>query len=1182
MLALSLSGPVRVAPAPSLEPPVVAHGVRGGFTENRGQWDAKAKFMAHTATVDVWVTQTGLVYNWHGPSESKGVHTAFHREPSKPNDDAVSVDFVGATGAGKPLGLQPMPGHTNFYKGNLKAANIRQFGEATIQDLYPGIDLVAYIDKQEQRPRYDLVVHPGADPNQIKMRFGHAKNLKTDKDGQLSYETRFGKVQETRQMAYQKSDHGPDFQFLPAQVLNPDGTVSFDTTGYRKDRTLVIDPLVWATYIGGTDGDTEVTNFKVDAAHNVYTCGTTTATDLPVVGATNPLTGAQDVFLAKFDSAGNCLFTTYYGGSADDTPAAIGLDTSGNLYIAGSTASTNLPVVLAPSGSLAAVNGFWAEFNASTGAIESARYLQDLNGLTFTLKAGAFGSDGKAYLAGLCDQGGGANLETFTLSSFNITHNTTFTNFSGQIQNLALDSANNVFVAGSTNRNTTLDGYQSNLGDPSNPGIDSNAIVLQLDPTMSAVQHGTYLGGLGEIFCAGLAIDPSDSVFVTAATNDAGLGVSYPLTAGALNVGNLSHGGVVSKLSNDLSTLQASCLFSGPSVGTIGPIAVDSAGNPVFFTATETVAAMPLTWDYFSGHFSPIVIAKLNPTLDTELYGTYYGTTATLTVPQIAVDDQNFIYFAGQAEGDIIETTPGAFQTALPSNDSGYMVVIDPHVTPGLQRIASDRGATPALAGGVGKQVNVSVYFAEPDGTHVTLTSPDPNVYVNGGTTGTYVVTGSVHVASFAVTADDVATAKTVTLTASDGTNTLTIPVTIQPFVRLIVLRPTSAQAGTALTAYVYPYEVPQTDQSISIVSDPLGDIFDGGTTIKGISSGASISGPTTASLSTAYYDATVVGTITASLDGGASSASTSFTFIGPQVTSLAFSPTIVGAGKSSTLTMHTSSLAPDDVVYHFASSNPALAPDIDLTVPQNAANGSANVTVGQTFGTANIQVNYTGILDGVKKVIPLTINPNTLGSILISSGKAASVEGETLGLIASLRYKSATDLAFQVTSNYPSTAANFQFTVPAGTTFVGVPFPTISTGLTASRTLTLSVQWLGADGATPTGPIMKASTLVVPLLSSITLSGTTVKGGTDITGTITFAIPYDRSQSITVMSGNPVAYFNSGDPTLTLSSTTMANSTTVPFTIHTQAVTKNKAVVITIPTPVGYRTKTFNLTITP
>ena len=101
--------------------------------------------------------------------------------------------------------------------------------------------------------------------------------------------------------------------------------------------------LVYSTYLGGSGVD--VGNaIAVDASGGAYVVGYSYSTDLPVTA--NALqtanAGACDAFLAKLSAAGPSLaYLSYLGGNSSDTATAVALDTSGNVYIAGWTLSTN-------------------------------------------------------------------------------------------------------------------------------------------------------------------------------------------------------------------------------------------------------------------------------------------------------------------------------------------------------------------------------------------------------------------------------------------------------------------------------------------------------------------------------------------------------------------------------------------------------------------------------------------------------------------------------------------------------------------------------------------------------------------------------------------------------------------------------------------------------------------------
>jgi len=1144
------------------------------FTENRGQWDSRAKFLARTGPVDMWVTSTGIVYNWHGPIEEAPV-TPKDQPPArlKMSSYAVDVEFVGATGLGKAVGLHPLAGNTNYYLGKRKATHVRDFASATIQDLYKGIDLVTYFDENEKRPRYDLVVHPGADPNQIRMRFDNAKNLTVTKEGSVCYDTPYGKVEEMRQMAYQKADNGPDFHFFPAQIKNRDGTIGFDTTGYQKDRTLVIDPLVWSTYLGG-GGVTRRFAQHVDSNHNLYITGITSDPSFP-----GQLSSSQvpfKTFVAKFDATGACLYTTFYD-DGDSDSIDIGFDNVGNAFIVGEAFSGGLNVIPGstfPVG--AAPTGFLAKFDLS-GALIFGEYINSAITATYNLSAFAVSPNGDCSIGGLIVLVDNIFLETLKvgangaiLSRFlDIDHTPK------AITGVALDPAGNAFFGTiSSDGGTCPGGFQPQNGwtAVSGAGPDSgisNALILKFDPQLNLVLSSTFLGGVGNISKSSIAVDAAGNVFVYSTVQGSRLSLPlYPTTPGAIQIGTagqtprISQTAAISKLSNDLSTLEASGYFGAADGEFSQNLVTDSAGCPVFVGVSAGTLGIPLTWDYFSGHVSTQHIVRLSADLSTELYATYFG-GATTAISAFDVDSDGNLYVGGTVQGEEIPTTPGALEPNYLGGTVGFVSVIDPKMTPGLQRIATDRGATPNLAGGVGKHVSVNVYFAEPDGTNITLSSPDPTVQVNGSSSATFVASGQIHVAAFTVTANDVTHVTPVTLTASDGTNTLPIVVTVQPFVRTLVVRPIRGIAGTGLTAFIYPYETPATDQHVQIMSNPAnGLVASAPVTIPGDPT-LSLPSPITTSLTVGPIFTTQVGTISATHLEGVSTAATSFTFTGPSLTSAVFTGNTLNITLSSPVVNQS---------YTFTSGNPSISPDVTVNIA-NGASGSAVAVPVEDFSTASsVRVNYTATVNGVKKIVPLVLIPNGITGLSIT--QSSVVEGDPLNFSGALMRAMSMNETFNLTTNYPTTLAPFQLNGAVGQSAIGGTVSTLNAALTAPRTLTLSMQWAGPTG--PSGPIKSASVTVLPLLTSITLGATSVKGGSDVTGSINLVEPNNTAHSTIGISSNSAnAFFDSP-------SITPGSLTTIPFTVHTKTVTKNTTVVITLASPLGYKSKVFNLVLTP
>jgi hypothetical protein len=101
---------------------------------------------------------------------------------------------------------------------------------------------------------------------------------------------------------------------------------------------------LFATILGGSGIDT-FKAMELDGSGNIYLAGTTTSPDFPLMTPLqSSLQGGTDGFVAKLDATGTALvYSTYLGGTLDDSVNAIAVDQSGNAYLAGVTYSPNFP-----------------------------------------------------------------------------------------------------------------------------------------------------------------------------------------------------------------------------------------------------------------------------------------------------------------------------------------------------------------------------------------------------------------------------------------------------------------------------------------------------------------------------------------------------------------------------------------------------------------------------------------------------------------------------------------------------------------------------------------------------------------------------------------------------------------------------------------------------------------------
>ena len=1161
------------------------------FTENRGQWDAKAKFVARTGPVDVWVTNTGITYDWHERGESAS-------GKPKVTGHAVSVEFIGATGKGEAEGIGQVPGISNFYIGKVAHTRVHSYNAATIKDLYPGIDLVSYFDKEEHKPRYDLVVHKGADPKQIRMRYKGAKNLKVTPQGEVKYAVAFNDKQdvsvgEQRQLAYQSGDKGVPYHFMPRQVMNTDGTVGFDVSGYRKDRDLVIDPLVWSTYFDGNAGNTFLTSIKTDSSGNVYVGGKSSSLDFPgsphyLLDSTGTA-GTEYAILAKFDSTGVSDFVSFYGGSSDTGVNKIALDRSGAMFVCGDTIATDLHTTggfgADPTAEEAyilklTVDGFidYAQYIPSmrfgqTGLATAPSLFVDSSGLaTVAVQAGGF-----AYVLPLDSEGfprtGSSIVQAIPEQVF-------------QVNDIDFDSAGNIFVCGSTDADLSISGgYQQLNPNDSLAGHDVVAFVSKIPAGGSAPSNATLIAGVGGNRPSGMRVDANGDVFVDGTLfadipqHDMGGNVvptTFPTTAGAFNTGPIqpNRTGFVSKLSNDLSQLLDSTLLSSNGTGSneffaVSDLSLDSNGQPLLTALTQGGA--PLTWDYFSGHLVSGVVMRLKSDLSALDYSTYFGLDSTVQPATVAEDANGHLCVAGITTGSGLPTTDNPFASSFTGSFAGFISVIDTAVTPGISSLHSDRGANPAIAAGVGKTTTVTANCVLPTGTEVDFTSDHSSlVTFNGSATGQVFVQGSEHAVSVQVgTGSDVSHDTPVVITATSGTFSKKITITIKPFLRMLSLRSTSVTEGYNYFVYVYPYEVPATDQVVRITSDVPG-IIPGATqvTIKGISSGGT-SGPTTIFMTAPTVSADTSAIITATAQTvHPSRASAALDVLAPHVGSIVFDRPNVSTGDSANVTVSLVTPLGTDLTVDLTSSNQAVLPNVSVFIPQGMTSGTASVTSNVIFGTSPVYVRYSNMFTP-NQTAGLAVVP--LSAFAFLTGGSIINEGDTTMVDVQLNATTPSDQAINVISTDPTRVPNASGTISAGTMEVKVPLPTIFTALDGPRSIRLTVTSNG----------QKVGTVSFTLRGLITSESvdSTVQGGNTANGFIGFAETYTGTNTITVTSNNPAAYF--GTPGTMSQTFNPAGQPSQSFTISTAHVTKQVIATIKI-SALGYPARMFHLTINP
>lgn len=270
------------------------------------------------------------------------------------------------------------------------------------------------------------------------------------------------------------------------------------------------DEILYSTYLGG-QADESINSIAVDSDKKIYVAGETTSNDFPTLCSfQDSLKGASDAFFTKIDpNCGDLVYSSYLGGSGQETSFGIDVDQNGGLYVTGFVSSNDFPTEKPFQPQLGGgVDAFVAKFNSSGECLEFSTY---------------FGGAG--------DEGG-----------FGI----------------GFDSSLNVYVTGFTN---SLD-FPTNSDNPGTYGGDDDAFLAKFD-SCGELKWSQYLGGAGGDQAYTLAVTESGTVYIAGRTFSSNFPTKDPiqanfgvaksslkaLTAAAPAVGR--EGGVAARFSRD-------------------------------------------------------------------------------------------------------------------------------------------------------------------------------------------------------------------------------------------------------------------------------------------------------------------------------------------------------------------------------------------------------------------------------------------------------------------------------------------------------------------------------------------------------------------------------------------------------------------------------------------------------
>jgi hypothetical protein len=566
-----------------------------GFVENRGQaagTDGRAlpdiRYLASLRGVTLGFRRDGITAVWarnlrREASEANGSRT------SRTQLYRMDMTLEGCNSAAELTAAEPEAGVSNFYLPQCAggALGARSYRRLICREVYPRIDLVYEAGKDGIK--YSFLVHPGGRPGDIRMRYDGAEGVTVRGDGGLRISVPGGGIDEQAPVSW-LADGSP----VAVRARVQDHSVRFDVPACDATQDLVIDP--WATYYGGEVSET-VTSAVCDGSGNVLFSGTTRSYLFPVhLGAQMQYGGGQDAFLVKLDIGGARAWATFYGGSSEEATVAAAADPYGNIVLAGSTMSVDLPLANPYQVSLqGAGDGFLARF-ASNGTRVWSTYL------------------------------GGTGMDAF--------------------HDVALDGYGNVFLAGSSG---SADFPLASGGFQSGNAGSTDALLCSMN-LLGVLRWATYYGGTGNDLLVSVAVDGNGDVNALGRTASSNL----PVSAHAFQTAKAgSTDAFVLKVSGAGSFAWATYFGGSAAEEVLGAsLDADAHGN-VYWTGRTLSTDFPVSagalqtskaagWDAF--------VVKLD-SAGGRAWATYYGGSADDYGYALGLDGNGGLVVCGSTQG---------------------------------------------------------------------------------------------------------------------------------------------------------------------------------------------------------------------------------------------------------------------------------------------------------------------------------------------------------------------------------------------------------------------------------------------------------------------------------------------------------------------------------------------------
>lgn len=668
------------------------HSIHHSFVENKGQWNDQVLFNSKLDGGNLWIEQGRFLFQFLDMTSIQENHLSrkVSTEDTEVRQEFLELLFWGANDVTEIEKEHATSNYYNFFKGNDEdkwATEVRGYGEATMKNLYDGIDMKLIED--DLNLKYEFHVQPGADPNEIVMIYNGHQDIQIDRKGNLKVRTVLGEIVEQKPYVYQIVNG--NIREVTSAFKLEDGKLTFELGDYNPHATLVIDPvLVFSTYSGSiTDnfGMTATYGYDGTAYSGGIVFGNSYPTPAPSWNTTTTITnvmptadnslgtyGVTDVFISKYSADGTQMLWTVFLGGGDDVQGTESVhslicDTLDNVYLYGATSSDDFPMQNAYDNTHA---GGFTNINFTQNGVH--HYTNGTDIFVSKLSANGMNLLGSTYVGGSDNDGVNYNISNAILLD------SLSTNYGDQFRGeIMLDDDFNVIVASMT-RSTdfpTQNAFQSVLGG------GQDGVLFKLTNDLSSMMWSSYYGGTENDACYSAKVDTSGNVIFaggTASNDLPGMGAGWQT---AYNGGNTD--GFVAKTGPNGGAILAASYIGTSNYDQVFFIEIDRI-NQVYLLGQSRNGSFPVINSPFVNPGSSQFVVRLDEDLSIALNSTVFGSgnnALDISPAAFLVDICGNIYISGWGR-DLFSgnaaigmpITQDAFQ-ATSTNVDFYLLVIE-------------------------------------------------------------------------------------------------------------------------------------------------------------------------------------------------------------------------------------------------------------------------------------------------------------------------------------------------------------------------------------------------------------------------------------------------------------------------------------------------------------------------